>query len=223
MVDAKVDVNVITAYIQSSPTAYNPSASEIIALNDRGVPSEVIAAMLKRGSELRAMAMASTPPPQPIPNATAPYTENPDYSSAPPATYSDYGYPSSSVYYDSSYGYPYYGYSYPWYGYWPSFSFGYYPYYHRYPYNSFGRFGHRDHFTAFRGTTRFNGGFNRFPSHSGGFRTMASPRASVTIGSHSSGFRGGSFGGGFRGGSFRGGGGFTAHAGGGGHASGRGR
>src|ERR1043166_2207922 len=62
MVDAKVEASVIAAYIDSSPTAYKPSASEIIALKDRGVPSEVIAAMLKHGGEVRAQAMASAPP-----------------------------------------------------------------------------------------------------------------------------------------------------------------
>jgi len=38
MVDAKVDAEVIKAYIQVSQVAYSPSATEIIALKDRGVP-----------------------------------------------------------------------------------------------------------------------------------------------------------------------------------------
>src|SRR5262245_5498264 len=45
MVDAKVDPDVITAYVKNSSTAYNPTASEIIALRGRGVPNEVIVAM----------------------------------------------------------------------------------------------------------------------------------------------------------------------------------
>jgi hypothetical protein len=182
MADAKVEGSVIIAYIDSSPTAYNPSASEIIMLKDRGVPSEVIAAMLKHGGDVRARAMTSTPPPsQPAPDATAPYTQNPDYTYAPPANYSDYGYPSSSVYY-YNYGYPYYSYGYPWYGYWPSSYFSYYPYYrnyyrypyyHRYPYNSFGHFGYHNHFTAYRSPTHFSGGFSThggggFSTHGGG-------------------------------------------------------
>src|SRR5256885_1052163 len=123
MVDAKVEGSVILAYIDSSPVAYNPSASEIIMLKDRGVPSEIIAAMLKHGSEMRARAMAAAPPPpsapaQQYPNATAPYTESPDYAYSSPTVYPDYTYPSPAYYYN--YSYPYYGYSYPWYGYWPS-------------------------------------------------------------------------------------------------------
>ena len=231
MVDAKVEGSVILAYIESSPTAYNPSASEIIMLKDRGVPSEVIAGMLKHGSELRNRAMASAPPPpQPSPDMTMPYAQNPGYDYAPTSDYSDYGYPSSSVYYSYNYSYPYYPYySYPWYGYWPSFYSSYYPfYYHRYPFfhnrfpfHSFARFDGRNHFNAFPGTThfnggfnRFNGGFNRFPMHHGGFRAAGNFREPVTIGSHG-GMRGGSFSGGFRGG-------FAGH-GGGGHMAGRGR
>lgn len=229
MVDAKVEGSVILAYIDSSPTAYNPSASEIIMLKDRGVPSEVIAGMLKHGSELRARAIASAPPPQqPSPNMTAPYAQNPGYSYTPPADYSDDGYPSSSVYYSYNYGYPYYGYpyygySYPGYGYWPSFYSSYYPYYrypfyyHRYPFHSFGHFDGRNHFNAFRGTTHFGGGFNRFPMHNSGFRAAGNFHAPVAIGSHS-GMRGGTFGGGIRAG-----GGFTGHGGGGGHMGGRAR
>ena len=95
----------IVAYIDSSPIAYNPSASEIIMLKDRGVPSEMIAAMLKHGSDLRVRAMAAAPPPaQPYPNATAPTTESPDYGYSSPTVYSDSGYPSS-VYYNNYYDY----------------------------------------------------------------------------------------------------------------------
>src|ERR1035441_9907454 len=35
MVDAKVDAQVIKSYIKTSPTAYSPSANEIIALKGR--------------------------------------------------------------------------------------------------------------------------------------------------------------------------------------------
>ena len=41
MVDAKVDPEVIKTYIQNSPTAYNPSATEIIALRDHGVGPDI--------------------------------------------------------------------------------------------------------------------------------------------------------------------------------------
>ena len=51
MVDAKVDAEVIKAYVKNSPTAYNPSATEIIALKDRGVGPEILTALLQRGAE----------------------------------------------------------------------------------------------------------------------------------------------------------------------------
>src|SRR4029077_20149573 len=38
MLDAKVDVEVIKAYIKTSPVPYSPGAEEIIALKKRGVP-----------------------------------------------------------------------------------------------------------------------------------------------------------------------------------------
>src|SRR6202158_5289959 len=42
MVDAKIDADVIKAYIQSSRIAYNPNVNEIIALKDRGVSSDLL-------------------------------------------------------------------------------------------------------------------------------------------------------------------------------------
>src|SRR5437660_9592948 len=48
MVDAKVDAEVIKAYVKSSPILYNPNAAEIIALKDHGVSSDVLVALLQR-------------------------------------------------------------------------------------------------------------------------------------------------------------------------------
>src|SRR5690348_3755266 len=53
MVDAKVDTDVIKVYIRNSMVAYNPGASEIIALKERGVPAEILTALLQRGAEVR--------------------------------------------------------------------------------------------------------------------------------------------------------------------------
>jgi hypothetical protein len=69
MVDAKVDPEVIKTYINNSPTAYNPSATEIIALKDRGVGSEILTAMLQHGAEVRAQSMRAA---QAAGNAAAP-------------------------------------------------------------------------------------------------------------------------------------------------------
>src|SRR6266568_860276 len=57
MVDAKVDVTVVKAYIKNSPTAYNPNANEIIALKQRGMGDDIITALIQRGGEVRAQAM----------------------------------------------------------------------------------------------------------------------------------------------------------------------
>jgi hypothetical protein len=163
LVDAKLDSEVIKAYIKSSPVAYSLSASEIIALKDRGVPQDVIAAILQRGGELRAEATmrgpyAGAPPPAAYP--TYPYSANPysefEASGAPvypyPADYSGYGYPIYpqtyypwyySYYYTS--GYPYYGcYGYPYYGCYghPYHCYGY-PYHCGY-FHNFHDFHHND-------------------------------------------------------------------------------
>ncbi len=147
MVDAKVDPQIVKAYIQNSPTAYNPSATEIIALKDRGVGPDILTAMLQHGAEVRTQAMRAAPgaanPPLPqAPSGVAnPYA--PGYDNSVQAAYPAYPY----TYADTSYAYAYpsycyggynYGSCWPWY--WPSFSFGCYPYggYCGYPYCSFG-------------------------------------------------------------------------------------
>src|SRR5262245_2738721 len=53
MVQAGVEQPVILAFVQNSPVAYHPSAKEVIYLRSQGVSADVIAAMLKRGGELR--------------------------------------------------------------------------------------------------------------------------------------------------------------------------
>jgi len=133
MLDAKVDSGVIKTYIENAPVAYRPSAEEIIALHQRGVPSDIVAAMLRRGGEVRAQAA----PAQPIaPTAVAPvpatYAVAPAVNYVAPVqtvypAYSDVdAYPSYAVYPSSSYvslgvgcGWPYYwaGCGWPGYGY----------------------------------------------------------------------------------------------------------
>lgn len=86
MVEAKVDPEVILAYIRSSPIAYNPGAREIIALRALGVPDGIITALLEHGAELRAAssqaAQAPAAPPGPPPAAP---------SAPPPSQYPAYG------------------------------------------------------------------------------------------------------------------------------------
>jgi hypothetical protein len=147
MVDAKVDAEVIKTYIKNSSTAYNPNASEIIALKEHGVPDELITGLIERGGEIRtqfAHAASQAAPPAPEP-ATAPNTPQPQYGYG-----NDYGAsmafpaPSYPSYADYAYGYPYAGYPYyPYYGYpcgyWYSW---YYPWAFYYPF-SFAFFCHQ--------------------------------------------------------------------------------
>ena len=110
MVAAKVDPQVITTYIRTSPIAYNPNASEIIALKDQGVGPEILTAMLQRGAEVRGQAMQGA---QPAVVADNPYA--PAYAVDTQPAYATY----ATSYPVTSYVYPAYDYGYP------GFSYGY--------------------------------------------------------------------------------------------------
>ena len=102
MLDAKIDAQVIFAYIQNSPIPYNPDVTELVALKEHGASTELMMALLHHGDELRLhMAQVqSTANPSPVapaydypPQAAYPPSpyENPDPSYAPyPATYYSY-------------------------------------------------------------------------------------------------------------------------------------
>jgi hypothetical protein len=102
LVDAKVDAEVIKTYVRNSPTAYNPSAMEIIALKDRGVGSEILTAMLQHGAEVRAQSVQaaqmaqSAAASQPNPGAATAYAPAYDYGTQPVYPNSAYSYPVSS-------------------------------------------------------------------------------------------------------------------------------
>jgi len=53
MLDCKVDTQAILAYVQDSPTAYDPDASELMALKGHGASTELMMALLHHGDELR--------------------------------------------------------------------------------------------------------------------------------------------------------------------------
>jgi hypothetical protein len=59
MLQAGVSTNVIKAYIETSPVAYNLGAGDIIALKKHGVPDDLTTAMVTRGGTLRAQASQS--------------------------------------------------------------------------------------------------------------------------------------------------------------------
>src|ERR1035441_7843874 len=231
MVDAKVDAEVIKTYVKNSPTAYNPSANEIIALKDRGVGPEILTAMLQRGAEMRVQSMqtaqAAVNPvaSQTYPSGVMPYAPAPayDYSAQPAYPNYAYSYPA----YADTYAYPAYssGYS------WPYFNCGYggygygYPYYCGWPGSGFYWGGRGFHGGGFYGRG-FSGGhgsfgvgahFGTFAGSRGGFHSFGGSGRSASFVSHGGGFRSG---GGFGGHSVS----FAGHGGGfGGHGSGRGR
>jgi hypothetical protein len=219
LVDAKVDPTVIQIYVQNSPTAYNPSATEIIALRDRGVGPELLTAMLQHGAEVRARSMRaaqavpSAVAPPTYPSAANPYAPVPGYDYSAQPAYSDYSYsyPASSYAYPS-YGYGGYGYGCGWPYYWPSLSFGFGCYSrggycgYRYPYGGggYGRGYYGGH--GYSGSHGYYGGGGNY-GHGGRATTFA-------------GTSGGFAHGGFSGHSAS----FAGHGGGsGGHSGGRGR
>jgi hypothetical protein len=198
MADAKLDADVIKAFIKNSSTPYDPTVPEIIALKEHGLSSEILTVVIERGGEVRAqMAKArqgnAAPYTQPpYPNAPAPYAPAPanDYDTAQPV-YAAYPYPYP-VY---SYSYLYPGYSwwyncgYPWRYCSSSLSFGFYGRHHGYFYpRNFGRghdFDHNFH-SPIRGGRSFpihnpgfqaRGGFamrpSSMPSRGGGFRVAS--------------------------------------------------
>ena len=224
MLDAKVDIEVVKAYIKSSSIAFNPTASDIIELKRRGVPDQLITTLMQRGAEVRAqMAQAAAAQgnvPLSAPNAP-PQGYGYDYSTTPAYPYTDYSDYASGYPYYPYYGYPYYGYPYNyWYNYGYPWAF-YSPFFFGGRFRDFDRFHHFDRgFDRFHGGRNFafqgRGGFgNRsFVGRSGGF----SGRSFAMGGVRTGGFAGRS-GGGFVG---RSAGGFGGHGGGGsgGHGGG---
>jgi len=60
LMDAKVGPAVVKAFIQNAPMAYNPSATELITLQERGAGTDILIALLQHGAEV----MARTGPSQ---------------------------------------------------------------------------------------------------------------------------------------------------------------
>ena len=77
MLDAKVNAQVILAYIQISTVLCNPNATELIALRDHGATTEMLTALLHHDDELRlSLAQAQSTDTAPPPPAPA-YDETP--------------------------------------------------------------------------------------------------------------------------------------------------
>ena len=155
MMDAKVDIEVIKAYIKNAPIPFNLSASEIIALaRFHGVPDELITALILRGAEVRdqmAQGMAGQAPPMVNAPATPPAAYPYDYGAGAPYNPYPYDYADYGFGYLSLWGAPYNldwwwnNYGYPWAFYSPFFfGFG-----HRF--GDFDRFHRFDRFHGNRG------------------------------------------------------------------------
>ena len=157
MKDANVSPEVIKDFIQVSASPFQPTASDIIALKQRGVSEDLIQGMLRRDGQLQ----ASVAPPQsqqPYPVQGIPMTQPaPAYGSAvqpstvyysePVADYSYYNYYPS---YYPSYAYAGWGLGLGWGWGWPGYS------------------GYWNHRGAYYGGYR--GPINHpFPGHPGGF------------------------------------------------------
>lgn len=55
MIDAGVSPEIIKAYVEGSPAAYNPNAADLITLKTNGVPDDVTAALMKRVAEIKSI------------------------------------------------------------------------------------------------------------------------------------------------------------------------
>lgn len=178
MVDGGVGNDVIKTYIGNSQSAYRPTASEIIALKDRGVSQDIIVAMLKRDGELRTQAAQTAQAYQTSVNAAAP-----PVAASPSVAVPAYDYGAQPVVYPVYSSYPVYVYnSYPDYSYWGGVGYAW-PFYYRYPQYSYYRSSPRFYpqsFGGFHGGFQggfhgsFNGGFHggvSFQGHSGGSRS----------------------------------------------------
>jgi hypothetical protein len=131
MVDAGVSKEVIKAYVENSPIAYNPNAADLIALKERAVTDDITTVLVKRGAEVRAQAsqasasaaVAQASTGAASPNAAAPaYADNnPGYATLDPESYDFwwyyYAYPRTLAYANQRVfsGYPGFSYSAPYY------------------------------------------------------------------------------------------------------------
>jgi hypothetical protein len=129
LLDAGVDRGVIRTYIENSRVAYQPTADELIALQQRGVPSDLMVAMLRRGGELRPRVPKTQAAPPATPVRPVPSVCYPTPTAYPVCTY-DYtyaSYPTYVVYPSTRYVSAWCGWGWPWYGYgwgWPSYYCG---------------------------------------------------------------------------------------------------
>jgi hypothetical protein len=140
LVKSGTDEAVVLAFIDNSPLAFQPSATDIIRLRDEGVSSKVIVSMLKHevqpppqpqwAAAPQAVPQSVSAPveaaPQPEAQNTTETTPNTTviYSGSQPYYYGTYPYYSWYWWY---WPYPYYYSSYYYHGHYPYYRYGHYP------------------------------------------------------------------------------------------------
>lgn len=120
MSEAGMDESLLKSYVENSSAVYSLNSDDVIFLHERGIPSNVITAMLQRSAKVRDQVAATTPPPMPPTPPAAPVYQQvqqpaPTYviQQAPPApapapiivpgpSYA-YNQPSSVIYIGSGY------------------------------------------------------------------------------------------------------------------------
>ena len=106
LADSGVEEGVMLAFVTNSTSTFNLGAEEIIYLNDLGVPSEVVTAMIRRDQVLRELsANAAAAPPAALPEAATPPAPEPAPASPPTemAPQPDYTTGSDALPADSAY------------------------------------------------------------------------------------------------------------------------
>jgi hypothetical protein len=177
-----VGTDVVRAYIAGSQIPYSLNAAEIVRLHRLGVPGETIAALIRRGGELRARTAEQPARTEPVPApaaASVPCEPPPAMAVSPPAN--TYVYQTMPVFYETPYyaSYPYYGFAYGSYWYPNAWWGGYAPIYVGY---GGGRYsGHSGHaYPGYHdGRPPYSGRPGLAPSHPGGGGPAHGVRAGV--------------------------------------------
>jgi hypothetical protein len=94
LADSGVDEGVMLAFVTNSTSTFNLGAEEIIYLNDIGVPSVVVTAMIQRDQTLKELAANTAP--APAAPAPAPYPSEPAPAPAPEEMAPQPDYPTES-------------------------------------------------------------------------------------------------------------------------------
>jgi hypothetical protein len=103
LLDAKISPSVIKAFIKTAPMPYQPTAAELITLNEHGAEADVLVELLQRSAELMARSAQPLPIAQfQMPPVAVRYVPEVETQTPEPAVASDST--SAADYSDPSYG-----------------------------------------------------------------------------------------------------------------------